>query len=88
MPLIANQQEVKLPPMNIQRKVFSVKGSKQKFEVRHLNSKPKINVIQCKNQPKNPFIGRRVIIPRYVPVYNKQGRGLEKQKVNVIARWG
>lgn len=67
---------------------------KQKIELCLVNSRPKINVVKYRRedvvvQPRNPLLlnRRRLIIPRYVPVYSKPARDVERPRVNVVAQW-
>jgi hypothetical protein len=94
MPLVSSPQAVKLPAINIRRNVFSVEASRKKLEPRSLSNKPKVNVTKYKQEDKDqpykiPFLfnRQRFIIPRYVPVYSRPGRGLERPKVHVMPQW-
>jgi len=82
MALIRSPKAYKLPIINSKRKVLSVESTGKKLELRPCNNKPRINVIKY----KHPLIAhrQRCIIPRYVPVYERQGKG----RINIVPKWG
>jgi len=90
--LACSPQIVKLPVISMKRNVFSMEAPRRKLELRPVSTKPKINAIKCNqeeiDQPyKVPFNRQRSIIPRYVPVYSREEKRLERPKVHVIPQW-